>query len=134
MRGAALFLRVLALATLAPLVARVRPSRLEAVLEPRRPARAGTPAEIDDIVTAVDVAMRVGRPLVRPGCLTRGITLYRTLRSAGVDVTLCFGVGKPEEGFMGHCWLTKGGVPFLEARDPRPLYRETYRIPHREPA
>jgi hypothetical protein len=103
------------------------------VLEPRLPIRSGSRAEIDDIVTAVDLAMRVGRPLVRPGCLTRGITLYRTLRSAGVDVTLCFGVGKPEDGFIGHCWLTKDGTPFLEARDPRTLYRETYRIPYREP-
>jgi hypothetical protein len=43
-------------------------------------------------------------------------------------VSLCFGIGQVKEEFVGHCWLVKDGVPFMEARDPRPLYAEMYRI------
>jgi hypothetical protein len=75
-------------------------------------------------------ALRVGRPLVRRGCLTRGITLYYFLRRAGADVRLCFGLGAVDggDGFDGHCWLVLAGEPYLEPRDPRPLYTEMYRF------
>ena len=74
------------------------------------------------------MAIRAGRPLVRPGCLTRGVTRYYFFRRDGMDVSLCFGMGKFDEEFVGHCWLVKDGVPFMEPRDPRPLYTEMYRI------
>jgi hypothetical protein len=74
------------------------------------------------------MAIRAGRPLVRPGCLTRGVTRYYFFRRDGMDVSLCFGMGQVEGQFVGHCWLVKDGVPFMEPRDPRPLYAEMYRI------
>jgi len=46
-----------------------------------------------------------------------------------MDVSLCFGMGKIDGEFVGHCWLVKDGVPFLELRDPRPWYSEMYRLP-----
>lgn len=53
-------------------------------------------------------------PGIRRSCLTRGVTLYYFLTRAGVDVSLCFGVGTVE-GVMGaHCWLVKDGEPYLE--------------------
>jgi hypothetical protein len=73
---------------------------------------------------------RFGR-LVSTSCLTRGLTRYYFLRRAGVPVTLCFGVGWPDGRFEAHCWLSRDGEPFLEARDPRPVFGETYRIPGR---
>jgi hypothetical protein len=74
------------------------------------------------------MAIRRGRPLVRPGCLTRGVTRYYFFRRDGMDVSLCFGMSQVKEEFVGHCWLVKDGVPFMETRDPRPLYVEMYRI------
>jgi hypothetical protein len=70
----------------------------------------------------------VGRPLVRRGCLTRGLTLYYCLRRAGVSVALCFGMGQTStgDGFDGHCWLELDGKPYLEARDPRSYYATMY--------
>jgi hypothetical protein len=65
---------------------------------------------------------------VRRGCLTRGLTRYYFLRRAGMDIALCFGMGRRNGEFMGHCWLVKDNEPFLEAEDPRPLYTVMYRI------
>jgi hypothetical protein len=60
--------------------------------------------------------------------LTRGLTRYFFLRRAGLDVVLCFGMGRHDTEVLAHCWLVKNGEPFLEAEDPRPLYVEMYRI------
>jgi hypothetical protein len=62
--------------------------------------------------------------------LTCGITLYYFLKRAGADVDLCFGLGAVDggDGFDGHCWLVLAGEPYLEPRDPRPLYTEMYRF------
>lgn len=59
----------------------------------------------------------MGLPGIRRSCLTRGVTLYYFLTRAGVDVSLCFGVGTVD-GVMGaHCWLVKDGEPYLERGD-----------------
>jgi len=102
--------------------------RLEALLEPSAaPARA-RPADRERIAASVLAMLEAGRPLVRSGCLTRGLTLYYFLRRAGEDVALCFGMGRADggDGFDGHCWVTLDGEPYLERRDPRPLYVEMY--------
>ena len=73
--------------------------------------------------------IRWGRPLVRPGCLTRGITGYYILRRAGLDVALCFGVGLvPGTEVAGHCWLVLDGEPVLETAEPRPVFTELVRL------
>lgn len=67
--------------------------------------------------------------MVRPGCLTRGITGYYILRRAGLDVALCFGVGLAVgRDVAGHCWLVLDGEPVLEAADPRTAFSELVRL------
>ncbi|MFI5092452.1 MAG: lasso peptide biosynthesis B2 protein [Candidatus Acidiferrum sp.] len=123
-----LFFQVLLFAAAVPFLLRLKISRVQTLLEPRTPSSAHR-NRVELINEYVEMAIRVGRPLVRPGCLTRGVTRYFFLRRNGLDVSLCFGMGQDNEEFVGHCWLVKDGVPFLEPRDPRPLYAEMYRIP-----
>ena len=81
-------------------------------------------------IELVESVLLLGRPLVQPGCLTRGVTLHYFLRRAGVDVRLCFGIGHPDgKKIAGHCWLEVDRRPFLERCDPRAVFVETYRIP-----
>jgi hypothetical protein len=80
-------------------------------------------------VDYVETVLIAFRPVVRPGCLVRGLTLYHFLRQAGVDVSLTFGVGRVGDGFTGHCWLVKDGRPFLEPDRPDLQYIETLRLP-----
>jgi hypothetical protein len=122
-----LFLQVLFFAAAVPFLLRLKLSRVKALLEPRILSSADRD-RVEQIAEYVEMAIRVGRPLVRPGCLTRGVTRYYFFRRDGVDVSLCFGMGQVKEEFVGHCWLVKGGVPFMETQDPRPLYAEMYRI------
>jgi hypothetical protein len=122
-----LFLRVFFFAAAVPFLLRLKVSRVKALLEPRIPSSADRD-RVEQITKYVEMAIREGRPLVRPGCLTRGVTRYYFFRREGMDVSLCFGMGQVKEEFVGHCWLVKNGVPFLETRDPRPLYAEMYRI------
>jgi len=107
-----------------------------------RPPRARAPrrGEVERIDRVVTLAPRIAHPLVRSGCLTRGLTLYWFLRRAGLDVELRFGLDPrlprgpgagrgPGELTDGHCWLTLDGEPYLEKRDPRPRFTELYRLP-----
>lgn len=129
-----LFLRGCCVAFVAPLLVRLSLPRLETLLEPRVAPAPCTPERAAHMAEVALAALRFGRPLVRRGCLVRGITLYHCLRRAGVDVQLCFGLGAVErgDGFDGHCWLVMGGEPYLEARDPRPRYTVMYTFPGRE--
>ncbi len=123
------FLHSACFALALPALLRLSLPRLQALLGPPAARQRARPGDADRIVTSVLAMLRVGRPLIRRGCLTRGLTLYYFLSRAGVDVTLCFGIGKVGEhgdGFDGHCWLVKDGEPYLEPRDPRPLYTEMY--------
>lgn len=118
-------------AALVPFLVRSDLRRLQGLLEPRRPAAAS--ATVDEEAAAiawrVDQVIRNGWPLVRPGCLTRGITSYYFLRRSGADVELCFGVGATHSpGRPGHCWIASKGRPLLEVVDPRILYREVARL------
>jgi len=76
----------------------------------------------------VNGVIRRGKPVVRPGCLTRGVTLYYGLRREGLDVALCFGVGSPDGQMAGHCWLEMDGLPLLEGTDPRIVFTEVVRV------
>jgi len=122
-----LFFQILLFAAGVPFLLRLKLSRVQTLLEPRIPLPANR-ERIEQIIQYVEMAIRAGRPLVREGCLTRGVTRYYFFRRNGQDVSLCFGMGRIEEKFVGHCWLVKDGVPFMEPRDPRPLYAEMYRI------
>jgi hypothetical protein len=118
---------VLAFLAAVPLLVRLRPATLERVLEPRRPCADGSQGP--EVAAHVEAVLaRAGR-LARGSCLTRGVTRYYFLRRAGVPLTLCFGVAWLDGEFAGHCWLLRGGEPFLEPGDPRRVFAETYRIP-----
>ena len=122
-----LFFQILFFAAVVPFLVRLKLSRLKALLEPRIPSSADR-NRVEQIAEYVEMAIREGRPLVRPGCLTRGVTRYYFFRRDGIDVSLCFGMGQVKGEFVGHCWLVKDEVPFMETRDPRPLYAEMYCI------
>jgi hypothetical protein len=121
--------RVLLFGLSVPFLVRRGPERLARLLEPTPPPPpAADPAAAAALARRIDRWLRAGWPLVRRGCLTRGITQYRFLRRAGFDVSLRFGLGEVNGKFEGHCWLVRDGQPFLEKRDPRPVYTEMWRV------
>jgi Transglutaminase-like superfamily len=127
---------VAGVAVAAPLLARLDLQRLRRWLEPSPRSCLLPPADPDQVVEVagrqVDRMIRLGRPLVRRGCLTRGITGYYILRRAGLDVALCFGVGLvPGTEVSGHCWLVLDGEPVLETADPRSVFTELVRMSSR---
>ncbi len=124
-----LFVRIFWFAMIIPLLMRLRLAKLASLLERAQPSARPGVDDISKVTMYVDIAIDVGRPLIRPGCLTRGITSYYFLRRAGADVKLYFGMGKPGEEYGGHCWIVKDGEPFLERRDPRPVFTVMYTIP-----
>jgi hypothetical protein len=125
--------QALALALVVPLLMCLSLGRLRALLEPRRAPPAPDPAREARIVRVVPAVLRRARPVLpRHDCLVRGVTLYYFLRRAGVDVTLCFGLGpaaRDADAVSGHCWLARGDHPYLEAGDPRTRFAVLYTIP-----
>ena len=123
-----LFAQSFCVALLTPFLMRLPLPRLEALLEWGAAGAGPVRGDPESIVATVLEMLQAGRPLVRRGCLTRGITLYYFLRRAGVDVRLHFGMGSVPtgDGFEGHCWLVRDGEPYLEPRDPRHDYATTY--------
>lgn len=129
-REVALFARVSAFAACVPLLMRLPLPRVAALLS--RADRSSKPADwarAERVPRILGLAHQAFRPLVRSGCLTRGVTLFWFLRRAGVDVVLCFGLDASGVEAGGHCWLVRDGQPYLEQRDPRPRFTETYRLP-----
>ena len=86
-------------------------------------------ADVVALVRIIDGWLARSRPFVRPGCVTRGITLYRFLRRAGAQVSLRFGIGTVNGATEGHCWIVYGGEPLCERRDPREVFTETWAVP-----
>jgi hypothetical protein len=125
-----LFIYVSAFAAAVPLLMRLPLPRLAALLT-RPPRRVpASHAEVERLERLISLAPRVGHPLVRGGCLTRGVTLFWFLRRAGLDVELRFGLdAAQQEDTDGHCWLALEGEPFLEKVDPRQRFAELYRLP-----
>ncbi len=130
---ALLFVKMLGFAVAARALVRLRLPLLQALLKPRTLRLIHDPVRPEQISRLIDPVIRFGRPLVRPGCYTRGLTLYYFLRRAGLDVSLDFGMGKIGTEFSGHCWIVRDGKPFLETVDPRPLFTRMYSIPQPAP-
>jgi len=128
--NAVLFLRICAFAAAVPYLLRLKLCRVVGAIEPGKDPWAVDEDRVRKITTYVEKAIRRGKPVVRPGCLTRGLTRYYFLRRAGMDVALCFGMGRLDNDFVGHCWLVKNEEPYLEPpdQDPRNRYTEMYRI------
>jgi hypothetical protein len=114
-----------------PLLMRADLPTVQRRLEPRR-VRTADPAAEPGLVAQygrwVDGIIRRGGPLVRPGCLTRGVTAYYGLRRCGVGVALCFGVGTVGGTMEGHCWLEVAERAVLEPGDPRTVFTEVARM------
>jgi hypothetical protein len=113
-----------------PVLMRARMDQVHRIVEPgpRVPTSTPDPERIDQLGRWVDAIMRRGRPVVRPGCLTRGVTLYYALRREGLEVALCFGVGTDQGTTTGHCWLEVDGRPCLERTDPLTMFTEVVRM------
>lgn len=124
-----LFARVMTFAAVVPLLMRFPLPRVAGWLDRPPPPRRPSDREIERLARVVRLGPRVAAPIVRPGCLTRGVTLFWFLRRSGLGVELRFGVDPGAEA-DGHCWLTLEGEPFLEERDPRPRFTEVYRLGH----
>lgn len=116
-RVSTLTCELLAVASLAPVLLRLPPERLARLLEPRRPGVGRGGSDPAELVRVADAVVARARPFVRRGCLTRGLTRYRALRHAGVDVALCFGVGSIDGTIEAHCWLVHEGAALFEPED-----------------
>jgi hypothetical protein len=123
-----LFVQSFCVALATPLLMRLSLPRLETLIERAAGFSRSSGKDPGQIAATVLDMLTAGRPLVRRGCLTRGLALYYSLRRADIEVGLDFGLGRvPEgDGFDGHCWLVLDGEPYLEPRDPRLAYTTTY--------
>lgn len=131
-----LVFRVLLFAAAVPLLLRLGIKRLPALLslKPPVPLPPGPfPEEeiVRNIASVTNTAVRWGRPFVKNGCLTRGLTQCYFLRKQGVDVSLVFGLDLKETERTGHCWLEMKSRPVLEKCDPHSRFTEILRIPAR---
>ena len=123
-----LLLRILFFAVSVPLIMRLKLTRVQSLLESRKPASPPDMMEVEKIIAYVKCALDIGLPFVRQGCLVRGVTSYYFLRRAGLDVSLRFGVGVIDGAYAAHCWLVKDKEPFMEVRDPRRFFTEIYSL------
>lgn len=125
----ALALRIFAFAAVTPFLMRLPLERVSRIVTPRIGCHPPEPGQIEQLLALIPAVLQAGRPLLRTHCLPRGLTHYFFLRRAGLEVELCFGMGSPQGDYAGHCWLELNGAPYLEARDPGPLYAEFFRFP-----
>lgn len=124
-----LFIRVLSFALATRLLVRLNPELLRRLLAGESRTMVDDTGVIKRIVDHVDLAIRLGRPLVPTGCMTRGLTLYHFLAASGVNLRLRFGLGLLDGRFDGHCWLEMNGAPILEDADPRRRFKVMFSIP-----
>ena len=133
----ALLARIVTVGMTVPLLMRLPLPRLAAVLGATTGRANGTrvpsEGEAERMAACVTTAQRALSPVVRSGCVTRGVTLYWLLRRAGAPVELCFGMGRPGEDLVGHCWLVRDGLPYLEPADSPACFDALYRIPPPQP-
>ena len=129
-RELALFAYLTAFAALVPLMLRLPLPRLARLITRSPAAGTPTPERIQRLTELMPLAIRFAYPLVRPGCLTRGVTLFWFLRREGLDVELRFGLDPLDlERPDGHCWIALRDEPLFERDDPRPRFSELYRFP-----
>ena len=122
-------LRVVTFAAAVPLLMRLPIDRLARWIDPsghRKPAP--PPCDVFALVARIDQLLLRGRPYVKSGCVTRGVTLYRFLRHAGADVSLRFGIGKMNDKIAAHCWIVHEGEPLAEREDPRAVFTEMWTL------
>jgi hypothetical protein len=120
-------LRVITFAAVVPVIMRLPIDRVARWITPSGGAAFEPSSEdVSRLVAKIDGWLLRSRPLVRSGCIVRGVTLFRFLRGAGADVRLRFGIGLFEGSIAAHCWIEHRGEPVAELRDPRAIYSETW--------
>ena len=124
-----LLFQVFLFAAAVPALLRLKLARLHRLLGRIPAGRGADPARVQAILRCATIVLHRGQPIIRRGCLTRGVTLYYFLRRAGLDVDLCFGAGHLNGEFAAHCWLERDGEPYQETADPREIFVEMYRLP-----
>jgi hypothetical protein len=87
-----LLIDVIVVGAAVPALMRLPLPRLARLVTRRTGLRQPASTEIERLERVVTLAPRIAHPLVRSGCLTRGLTLYWFLRAAGLDVELRFGL------------------------------------------
>ena len=133
------FLRVFCFATAVPILMRLRLPTLDQWLERRiqtAQASGGDRISQEDLLWCFESARLLGWPLVRRGCLTRGLTLYYFLRRTGAEAVLRFGArvrGGQLTQEVGHCWLEENGQPKWEPRERQPQFLPIFSLPARTP-
>lgn len=123
-----LLVGVLVVAPVVPALMRLPLPKVDRVL---RVLRGRGPRRLPEerVAAVVEVAQQMAHPVVRRGCLTRGVSLYWLLRERDYDLRLCFGIGGPVDDFYGHCWLERDGEPYLEKIDPRERFPTQFALP-----
>lgn len=128
-REFSLFWRILLFAAVVPLLFRLRVERLQQLLFAEPCVTSSDEQVICRIAELTELALRRGRLFVKNSCLTRGATQCYFMRKAGADVSLIFGIDLAGSEGIGHCWLERDSLPFLEKHDPRLRFTEMFRIP-----
>ena len=122
-------LRVVAFAATVPLLMRLPVDRLARWIAPSgSPVSEPSLPDVLALVASIDHWLARARPIVKSGCLTRGVTLYRFLRRAGADVSLRFGIGRIDGAIAAHCWIVYRDEPLAERQDPRGVFTEMWTI------
>ncbi len=124
-RESLLLAGVLVMAPVVPALMRLPMPTVDRLLRRTRPR---SPRRLSDerVAAVVEVAQQFAHPVVRRGCLTRGVSLFWLL---GGDLRLCFGIGGADDDFSGHCWLERDGEPHLEKVDPRERFPPQFELP-----
>jgi hypothetical protein len=124
-RESLLLVGVLVVAPVVPALMRLPVPVVDRVLRRTRPPGRRRLSE-ERVAAVVEIAQQFAHPVVRRGCLTRGVSLFWLL---GGDLRLCFGIGGAADDFSGHCWLERDGEPFLEKVDPRERFPTQFALP-----
>ena len=121
-------LRVLAVAPFFPALMRLPLPLVSRAMVSRR-WRLTCNVEPERLAEVVETAQLLAHPIVRRGCLTRGLSLFWLLDADRAELRLCFGIGGPGDDYYGHCWLERGGEPYLEKIDPRERFPQQLSLP-----
>lgn len=125
-----LYFRMLCFASCIPILVRLPLGLQERLLGLGARSPTVDPERLARVKNCLDSVLDLGPPLVRRGCLTRGLLRYRFLGREGIPVSLVFGIGRVVGGarYSGHCWLEVNDCPILEREDPRAVFTEMYRF------
>jgi hypothetical protein len=134
-----LFIQILILATVLPLLIKLLSiPKLMKLLTPRDAIvfkHQDSHTAKEKIVRYTDYILSRRFWIYKMICWKRALVLYRFLRKAGFNVTICFGVRLPnteskDKPLEGHAWLVYNGEIFLERDiETAKTYKVTYSYP-----